>query len=576
MFRHELSQNLRIPSLDPGAAKSVQRLSARAVALIGECLSWPLASKLMFAVVMVVVASVVRATLFDDLQSQLVYVTLFPAVAIAAIVAGVHGGLVAAVLAAFLAHAAIAPETSSGDWIGLVAFCVSNLIVIGIAGALRQAVAQLADAEQVRLGREQLSQFVEQAPAAICMLDQDMRYISSSRRWRKQWKLPGYLVNQSLSERLPELAQRLEASHKRGMARHMSRVDDQSLALPDGSRQWVKWEVHPWHRTRDGIGGIIVFTEDVTAQKQTDGALRESKARLRAVVDSAADAIIVVDGTGTVQSANPAATAIFGYSRDEFAGQNLAALMLPEHDLARDGFAGNAVQSGLRKIVGIARQVQGRHRDGTAFPMDLSVAEWRAADGKSFFTATMRDITQRKRVEEELARSRRLAAVGHLAGGIAHDFNNLLSVIAGNIELAEPLIADEATRQLMRKAREAAEQGASFNQRLLSLSRKRDLAPVRLVLNSRISEMTELLRRTLGADVSLETHLEPELWPTRVDPGEIDSVMLNLAVNARDAMPSGRHPKSQPATSHLMARPCEDTRSLILAAMSSFQLPTVA
>jgi signal transduction histidine kinase len=141
--------------------------------------------------------------------------------------------------------------------------------------------------------------------------------------------------------------------------------------------------------------------------------------------------------------------------------------------------------------------------------------------------------------EEALASARRLEAAGRLAGGVAHDFNNLLAVIAGNLELAEDGDADEPTRELMRRARDAAEKGRDLNTRLLSLARKRALAPQYLSVNWRVEETAKLLTSALGEHITVGMELAADLWMTLADPGEIDSALLNTAANARDAMPKG-------------------------------------
>ena len=141
--------------------------------------------------------------------------------------------------------------------------------------------------------------------------------------------------------------------------------------------------------------------------------------------------------------------------------------------------------------------------------------------------------------EQALASARRLEAVGRIAGGVAHDFNNLLAVIAGNLELAEDGDADEPTRQLIRRARDAAEKGRDLNGRLLSLARKRALAPQYLSVNWRVEETAKLLISTLGKHITVGMDLADDLWMTLSDPGEIDSALLNTAANARDAMPNG-------------------------------------
>jgi PAS domain S-box-containing protein len=172
---------------------------------------------------------------------------------------------------------------------------------------------------------------------------------------------------------------------------------------------------------------------------------------------------------------------------------------------------------------------------------------WMFADGGVLFdgdkpvrdVGVVQDITERKRSEAAMANALRLEAIAQLAGGVAHDFNNLLSVIAGNLELAEARTADEVTRDLLRRAQDAAENGGALNRRLLSLAKKRMLKPQRLSLNSRVEETAKLLTSTLGEQVTVTTNLAADLWSTHADPGEVDSAILNVAANARDAMADG-------------------------------------
>jgi two-component system CheB/CheR fusion protein len=171
--------------------------------------------------------------------------------------------------------------------------------------------------------------------------------------------------------------------------------------------------------------------------------------------------------------------------------------------------------------------------------VELSIGEWREDAGRRFFAGALRDISGRKRAEEELSRARRLEALSRLTAGFAHDFNNLLTVLAGNLELILQSAPDDHIRSLARPALEAAETGAFLNRRLLSLGRKRrtSLRPVNL--NDRITETFGLFQRAVGQQVSLQLDLATELWLAVADPAEIDSALLNLILNSRDAMPNG-------------------------------------
>ena len=268
-----------------------------------------------------------------------------------------------------------------------------------------------------------------------------------------------------------------------------------------------------------GAGGEIgvlarAFTSMTAQVAEKTTALRESEAGQRAIVDTAVDAIVVIDESGTMQSANPATQRTFGYAPEEVIGRNVKVLMPEEVAAAHDGYLEAYKRTGVRKIIGIGREVVGRRKDGSQFPLDLSVAEWCDAEGKFFFVGIMRDITERKQTQEMLAQAQRLEAVGQLAGGVAHDFNNLLAAITGNLELAERSIEAEKPRRWVRAALEAVEMGKSFNQRLLSLAHKRKREPRHLIVNNRIQVMAALLARSLRENIELTTDLAPDLWPT--------------------------------------------------------------
>jgi two-component system CheB/CheR fusion protein len=287
---------------------------------------------------------------------------------------------------------------------------------------------------------------------------------------------------------------------------------------------------------RDESGEItaaVITARDVTNQKRAENRLRESEARLSSIIDTAADSIIVLDEKGIIQSANPATLGTLGYSPQELAGQHIGILMSPDVKAKHDGYFAGFVGRDILK------EVEARRKNGSTIPLDVAVAEWRDGEGRRFFTGVLRDLSERKYNEEVLANARRLEAVGQLAGGVAHDFNNLLAVIAGNLELAEDRITDEKTNGLIRRALDAAEKGSGLNRRLLSLARKRMLKPQRLTLNSRVEETAKLLTSILGEHVAVSTNLASDPWVTVADPGEIDSAILNIAANARDAMPNG-------------------------------------
>jgi PAS domain S-box-containing protein len=268
-------------------------------------------------------------------------------------------------------------------------------------------------------------------------------------------------------------------------------------------------------------------------------------ARLRGILESAVTAIITIEEHGIIESVNPATERLFGYGAEELVGKNVKILMPEPYRTEHDGYIESYVSTGEKKIIGIGREVRGRRKDGTVFPLHLSVGEF-VADGKRYFTGIIHDISDQHHVEEalreserRLAQSQKMEAVGQLTGGIAHDFNNLLLVISGNLELLEPRLTSEETRALLKEAQDAAALGSKLTDQLLSFARRRHMDAQVIQLNDLVVSIADMLRRTLGQHIALSTSLAADAWPTRADPDQFQSAIVNMAVNARDAMPRG-------------------------------------
>src|SRR5215813_2332735 len=268
-------------------------------------------------------------------------------------------------------------------------------------------------------------------------------------------------------------------------------------------------------------------------------------AKLKGILESAVAAIITINDRGLIESVNPATERLFGYSAAELLGHNVKMLMPEPYATEHDGYIASYVETGVKRIIGIGREVSGRRKDGTTFPVHLSVSEFEA-DGQRSFTGMIHDISDRKHVEEalreserRLAQSQRMEAVGQLTGGIAHDFNNLLLVITGNLELLEAQLSHEEARALLKEAQDAAALGSKLTDQLLTFSRRRHMDAQVIQLKELVVSITDMLRRTLGEHITLSTSLARDIWPTHADPGQFQSAIVNMAVNARDAMPQG-------------------------------------
>ena len=260
--------------------------------------------------------------------------------------------------------------------------------------------------------------------------------------------------------------------------------------------------------------------------------------KLNAILESAVDAIITINEHGVITAVNPAAGRLFDYPQDAFLGRNVHFLMPEPYHSAHDGYIANYRSTGSRKIIGIGREAMGRRRDGSVFPMHLAVSEFEM-DGRVHFTGVIRDLSAQKATEQALRQAQKMEAMGQLTGGIAHDFNNLLTIIIGNLEMLEAKLTTTGQRELATEALEAADLGARLTSRLLAFARRSHLEPEVVNLNDFVLGLTDMLHRTMGSTISLSNALTPRLWPTRIDPSQVESAIVNLAVNARDAMPSG-------------------------------------
>jgi PAS domain S-box-containing protein len=305
--------------------------------------------------------------------------------------------------------------------------------------------------------------------------------------------------------------------------------------------------------------------------KRAEEELRRSESRIAAILAIAADAIISLDGEMRITLFNEGAERLFGYAQGEILGQSLDTL-IPERFRSRHrkdvrDFAASPVAS---RRMAERQEIYALHKDGTEFPAEASIAKLESG-GERIYLAVVRDISERKHAEDMLARSnaelearveqrtkaleeeihrrekaqaaliqaQRMEAFGQLTGGIAHDFNNLLTIVLGNLELLEDQLTHEKERALLSRAADAAQMGARLTSRLLTFARRQRLEAVVLNLNDLILGIAELLKRSLGERIALTTVLAGALWPTRADPSEVENAVLNLAINARDAMPDG-------------------------------------
>ncbi|MGE5539517.1 MAG: PAS domain S-box protein [Gemmatimonas sp.] len=328
------------------------------------------------------------------------------------------------------------------------------------------------------------------------------------------------------------------AHFRQVLAGRAARSCEGRVRRPDGSERVLLWNATRLLGPRGLPIGVIAVAQDITERQQAEEALREREARLSSIIATAPDAIITIDEKGIVQSFSVAAERLFGYSAGEVIGRNVSMLMPSPHREAHDGYLERYLLTGERRIIGIGRKVEAMRKDGSVFPMELAVGEVHIGEIR-IFTGFIRDLTARAKMEEELRQSQKMEAVGQLTGGIAHDFNNLLTVITGNLEMLESRVREGDDREILREAQEAAELGAKLANRLLAFGRRQPLRPEPIDLGALVAGMGDLLRRSLGEQIRVETKLAPRLPLTTADPGQVENALLNLAINARDAMRDG-------------------------------------
>jgi two-component system cell cycle sensor histidine kinase/response regulator CckA len=267
--------------------------------------------------------------------------------------------------------------------------------------------------------------------------------------------------------------------------------------------------------------------------------LQKSEKLLAALLESASQAIISIDRTGRIVLVNGRAEQMFGYGRDEMLGSPME-LLLPDskratHSRDRDGY----FERPHIRPMGIGLDLAGRRKNGSEFPVEVSLS-YVESDTGSYAIAFVSDISQRKELEEQLLHAQKMEAVGRLAGGVAHDFNNMLTVISGyNRMILDELPVADPLRGYAEEVLNAAERAAGLTNQLLAFSRRQVMQPRVINVNTIMSQTQKMLQRLIGEDIALSMSLAPDIGNIRADPGHVEQSIVNLAVNARDAMPTG-------------------------------------
>lgn len=268
-------------------------------------------------------------------------------------------------------------------------------------GAVADVTERRLTEAALRESEQRLRLFVEHAPAALAMFDHAMRYLAVSLRWMADYRLGDQdIIGRLHYDVFPQVPECWKAAHRRGLEGEVIRADEDRYVWADGSVQWLRWEVRPWYASDGNVGGIVIFTEDITARRQAEESLREREARLQAILDTAVDGIITINEHGIIESVNPAAEMLFGYPAAEMIGRNVTLLMPPPYREEHDGYLANYLRTGIKHMLGIGREVQGRRKDGSIFPLELALNE--VCHGARWFTGILHDLSRRRMLERQV------------------------------------------------------------------------------------------------------------------------------------------------------------------------------
>lgn len=414
--------------------------------------------------------------------------------------------------------------------------------------------------EELRRSREHLAKAQSAGLIGSCEINLFTRETIWSEEMYRLWDLDP-------SGPVPEFARQLQHVHPDDRGR-IAELDRMSLAgieadpcdfrvlRADGGIRWLNRQA-VFIRDSDGSPeSVIISNQDVTLRIEAESDLRQTKTLLAGIVESSDDAIISKSLDGTITSWNAAAERVFGYSADEIVGKNISILAPPDLE--------NEIPDILQRIARGERvahyETRRVHKDGTILDISLAVSPIYDGTGRIIGASKVaRDITavkeagaRRQQLEAQLRQLQKMEAIGQLTGGVSHDFNNLLTVIVGRLELIETeLDANSVARDWVRSCFNAAKRGATLTRSLLSFSRQQPLTPAVIDIGAAIEEVVGLLPRTLGETIDVKAKTAPGLWRCEVDPGQLQNALLNLALNARDAMSGGGKLTIEASNSHL-------------------------
>jgi PAS domain S-box-containing protein len=351
-------------------------------------------------------------------------------------------------------------------------------------------------------------------------------------------RLFGYTAVEAIGEHIDLIAPPERLAELRDILERVGRGEtiahhETTRKTRDGKLVTVSLSISPLHSISGEIIGASKIARDITESRRTQAALTQEIEERQRIFETSQDLILVTDTTGTFVQVSPSSMAILGIRPEEMIGQSATEFIHPE-DLESTRQEMRSARRGH-----LMRNFETRyvHKDGHAVNLSW-MGTWSEPVRRHFFVG--RDLTEKQTAEAQLRQAQKMDAVGQLTGGVAHDFNNILTVITGTIGILSDAVANDPQMSAIAKMiDDAAERGASLTKHLLAFARRQPLQPREVDVNTLVVETIKLLRPTLGEQIQINPQLAQDAWPGLVDPNQLTTAILNLSLNARDAMPSG-------------------------------------
>ncbi len=536
------------------APRAVSTFEARVLSFFDAIAATPRVARASVSILVVLVSIALVVTLPASVAHYAWRdIAFYSAVVLSALLCGVTGGVVAAAVFLLFGHFGAAAELLSRPVLPIVYpsayfdFLFDSAAYIALARLPFLLVrARRAGETLLRAEAEQLRYFVEQTPAAMAMFDSDFRYLATSARWREIFELGRDILGKSHFDVAPGAPEEWRQIFQRALAGGNVRAEQDRYVRVDGRHRWLRWEAQPWRLGDRRIGGAVIFVEDVTERVNIRHNLQKNEKRLKAIFETAMDAIVTFGRDGTIRSANPAAREIFGYGGEELIGRGvemLAQELMSVHDDPRRGDLGGG---GWARIVGQRRVVRGRRRDGETFPLELTLSE-AGLDADQLFVCIMRDLSpieaERRRVNllrAELAHVSRLNDMGEMVAGLAHEVAQPIASIrnfAAAWRRALATAGKPPDANLVGKIEEQARRASEILTRLRGFIEKRPPERRAVELAALIDDALKLVVLRSPAKI-VRAPVPAGLAAARVhaDPIEIEQVLVNLLRNADDAV----------------------------------------